>query len=569
MLAGHAFGGKLAAYIAYHYPDRVDKLVLADAGAYINPHTKALQASSYALVEGFNPFFKYFLNRAQLSPHLNGFWTTALEQHYSAMVRSAPDGMVSVWADVDLLEESEADIHNQPWVEMFQQIEVKALLLNGPQPYGGPDVSPMLPKEEALISADLLPHGHYQMIPGNHLTMLFEEGAQKIVDSVVNFGGYANNLNIDDEPFRFFDNREKYLLFVTTTSEKAVIAERVGHEFDRIVPSPPALRIFDAGMGNGTVLSRLLMEMHCRFPTVPVLVVGKEISLEDTRLTLDELPNRFSEHPQTVIVITNMYYAEAPWLEPNNPKNREKLQWWDIPLKGNTAHDFSRQISDLDEILTLGWQTKPSKKTGNPLYVKPSVMVLYREDHAFALDDIIPRQGRFDGNYDLVIAAQPYRSRMPAEFKVEKILKPLAKSLAVNGRMIVIQSTGLDPAMEIIRNVWPDEQPFTTPRHLLIKTMKTLFGDDLEQYSFDGFNDDRSLFTYHLHSLPEEIGNNIGTSTLLAAWNAAVYVAQIEDDRLTSALRTGEYLEATQRVLQRHGGLWFQDESFVVIRLDK
>ena len=69
-----------------------------------------------------------------------------------------------------------------------------------------------------------------------------------------------------------------------------------------------------------------------------------------------------------------------------------------------------------------------------------------------------------------------------------------------------------------------------------------------------------------MHALPEEIGSNIGTSTLLAAWNAAVYVAQIEDDRLTDVLHNGEYLEATRKVIRRHGGLWFQDESFVVVR---
>ena len=40
----------------------------------------------------------------------------------------------------------------------------------------------------------------------------------------------------EDQPFRFFDNREKYLLFVTTTSEKAVTAEHVGREFDWIKP---------------------------------------------------------------------------------------------------------------------------------------------------------------------------------------------------------------------------------------------------------------------------------------------------------------------------------------------
>ena len=40
----------------------------------------------------------------------------------------------------------------------------------------------------------------------------------------------------EDQPFRLFDNREKYLLFVTTTSEKAVTAEHVGREFDWIKP---------------------------------------------------------------------------------------------------------------------------------------------------------------------------------------------------------------------------------------------------------------------------------------------------------------------------------------------
>src|SRR5262245_60597291 len=121
----------------------------------------------------------------------------------------------------------------------------------------------------------------------------------------------ARSSSADDQPFRFFDNREKYLLFITTTSEKAVTAERVGREFDRIQPKPPALKLFDAGMGNGAVLSHVLREMHWRFPTVPFVIVGKEISLEDTRLCLDALPDRFYEHPQMVVVVTNLYYAEA------------------------------------------------------------------------------------------------------------------------------------------------------------------------------------------------------------------------------------------------------------------
>ena len=59
--------------------------------------------------------------------------------------------------------------------------------------------------------------------------------------------------------FRFFDNRQKYLLFVTTCSEKETVARRVGMELAHIRPTPPAVRLFDAGMGDGSVLTRVLV----------------------------------------------------------------------------------------------------------------------------------------------------------------------------------------------------------------------------------------------------------------------------------------------------------------------
>ena len=76
---------------------------------------------------------------------------------------------------------------------------------------------------------------------------------------------------------------------MTTCGEKWAISERTGNE----LPEPPALRVFDAGTGDGTVMAGVLRQPHEHFPTVPFLVVGKEISLEDVRLALEKLPNRF------------------------------------------------------------------------------------------------------------------------------------------------------------------------------------------------------------------------------------------------------------------------------------
>lgn len=71
-----------------------------------------------------------------------------------------------------------------------------------------------------------------------------------------------------------------------------------------------------------------------------------------------------------------------------------------------------------------------------------------------------------------------------------------------------------------------------------------------------------------MHTLPSEVSGSaaIGASTLLAAWNAAIYVAQIEDERLEEVIHDGSYLDATRQVLNQNGGLWFYDESFVVSR---
>ena len=370
----------------------------------------------------------------------------------------------------------------------------------------------------------------------------------------------------DKRPFRFFDNREKYLLFVTTCSEKWAIGQRIGAELPALQPSPPALRLFDAGTGDGTVMASVLRQLHGHFPTVPFLVVGKEISVEDVRLILEKLPDRFSEHPQTVAVLTNMSYREAPSLRPAGEDARSRVNWREVALKGHTAHAFDRQIAELRPTLADWWKVRTSPRTGNPVYVEPSVMVLYRADHRFALDAVIPKPGAPIGGYDLVIAAQPFRARHDARLKVRLVLAPLAASLAPGGRMITIQSTGQDPGMEIIRKVWPGEEPFLTPAPVLVQELRSRLESDYPErvYGIDG--ESHAFFRYSLHVMPNEVTENIGTSTRLAAWNAAVYVAQIDDDRITRAMSDGAYLDATAEVVTRHGGLWFVDESFVVER---
>ncbi len=366
--------------------------------------------------------------------------------------------------------------------------------------------------------------------------------------------------------FRFFDNRQKYLLFVNTCSEKWEVANRVSLELANIHPRPPAVRVFDAGVGDGTVLARVMRAMHDRFPTMPFYIVGKEISLEDVRLTLQKMPDRFVEHPPSVVVLTNLAYAEAPWLAVKSLSAATSLVWKEVAMEGDTAHSFEQQITALEPFLAENWKAGVSPKSGNPVYERPVILVLYRNDHRFLLDQIVPKPGGTTADYDLVIASQPFRARASLEFKAKRVLAPLARAIGPGGRMITIHSYGHDPGIALIRKIWPNDNPFTHNRHDLLKAVKQELNAAGRDLNFNAYSDQRSVFRYDMHTLPSEISASIGTSTLLAAWNAAIYVAQVEDDRLSDVNSDRRYVEATRAVLREHGGLWFHDESFVISR---
>jgi len=63
-------------------------------------------------------------------------------------------------------------------------------------------------------------------------------------------------------------------------------------------------------------------------------------------------------------------------------------------------------------------------------------------------------------------------------------------------------------------------------------------------------SDARSIFAIVMHSFRTEVRADRNL-TLFAAWNAAIYVAQIEDVRLSRWLAMAVPVEATDRVLKR------------------
>ena len=56
------------------------------------------------------------------------------------------------------------------------------------------------------------------------------------------------------------------------------------------------------------------------------------------------------------------------------------------------------------------------------------------------------------------------------------MIAPLARALGPGGRLIAIHSHGDDPGMDIINRIWPDDHPFTTDRHAILREVKKALG---------------------------------------------------------------------------------------------
>jgi len=368
--------------------------------------------------------------------------------------------------------------------------------------------------------------------------------------------------------FRFYDNRQKYLMFVNTSSEKQLVAQRALDQLAHAQPQPPAIRLFDGGAGDGTALALMLRGAHRRYPWLPFYVVAKEISSENVRLMLERMPDRFQEHPATVLVVTNLPYAEAPWLQPGSAVAASTMVWSELALEGSTAGDFGEAIAQLEPVLQQHWQVQVSPRTGLPQHKTPAVLVIYRRDQQFALDAVLPRRGQARADFDFVLLSQPYRARASVQFKAQQIAAPLVRALRPNGRLMGVHSYGEDPGMEIIQSIWKGENPFVTKREELLAEVRAALGGAAARYHFHDLPDRESLFRYDIRTLPTEIDPEaeFHSSTLIAAWNAASYVAQIEDSRLSAAMTGDRYLKATSDVLRRHGGLWFNNETYIISR---
>ena len=170
ILVGHSLGAFISMYLACVHPERVNRLVLVDAGGIIPQDTAQALAPSVSRLDNVYPSLDSFLETMSKVPlfQWNPFWEKYFR--YDALVRD--DGTVtSRVARATILEENFMSMHIR--LELLPNyVQAPTLIARATNGLLGPDKGLILPAEEAERMRGIIPGSRVIDIPGtNHYTI--------------------------------------------------------------------------------------------------------------------------------------------------------------------------------------------------------------------------------------------------------------------------------------------------------------------------------------------------------------------------------------------------------------
>jgi pimeloyl-ACP methyl ester carboxylesterase len=183
VLGGHSFGGLLAIYLGARHADRLQRVVILDAGEF-HPDVYDLIAPSLARLGQVSPSWEAYLAAVREQPFYRGWWDPAIEAYYRADVATGADGSVTPRSRPETIALASAGAQAEKWEELVPAVACPALLVNAPGPFGPPGTPAVQPEDAGRRTAEAIPGCVYLKVPGNHMTMLYGEGARAIAGGI-------------------------------------------------------------------------------------------------------------------------------------------------------------------------------------------------------------------------------------------------------------------------------------------------------------------------------------------------------------------------------------------------
>jgi pimeloyl-ACP methyl ester carboxylesterase len=188
VMGGHSFGGLLTYWLAANHPERVERCIVLDAPAQVDPGVVEQIRPSLARLGQVYASWDEYLAFVQAMPYFDDDgWTPELERYFRADVRMRSDGTLRARSRPETIQAAVEGTTTIDWPATVARVTQPTLLLRAPGDFGPPGSPPILSRESAERTVALLARGHLEEGVGNHLTFMFGEGAGLLTEHIANF----------------------------------------------------------------------------------------------------------------------------------------------------------------------------------------------------------------------------------------------------------------------------------------------------------------------------------------------------------------------------------------------
>ncbi|MDA9690342.1 hypothetical protein N9U64_00510 [Pseudomonadota bacterium] len=362
---------------------------------------------------------------------------------------------------------------------------------------------------------------------------------------------------------RFFDDRLKYLSFIQNTGEKKAISEQIYSHIAGLSENKSYLRILDAGTGDGTICSNIIKSFHRYHPYASLLMTGKEISYEDLKNTLEKMPDRFVEHPNLLITMTNVKFSELGLVESSSKIKDKKIKEFNLVLKSNNSFDFNFQITGnlLGNFIKKNWGIEIDKN-GRTSYSNPCVIRVYREDNEKHLEKFLKNDYK-NNNYDLIVASQAYRAASSVKVKVNNVIGPLMRLLNKSGKLLVTHTSGGDSIQKVLKLAFKDKEAFPNTAKDIIEYLK---GNPFGENNIYNFSKPMNYF-FKFKRAPDQTVSELFGHNTDAKWANIVYVGQIAEKDVQNLENNSRLRNKIRKTIDDLTQIQFKNEIFSITKL--
>ena len=188
LLGGHSFGGLLTLYVAANAPERVERALVLDVPAEVDPAVLDQIGPSLARLEHVYPSRVAYLDFVRALPYFDGDgWDDDVAAFYDAEIEELPDGTVRPRCRPAHIRLAVEGTFGPDWAAVAEAVECPTLLLRTTEPFGPPGSGPIMSEDGARRTLARLRRGHLVEVPGNHITFAFGRRAERVVDDVLAF----------------------------------------------------------------------------------------------------------------------------------------------------------------------------------------------------------------------------------------------------------------------------------------------------------------------------------------------------------------------------------------------